>query len=249
MNKIVVFLSIILFVLLFNPFVFAQESPSDQASIEKGKKNEYTGKSATAKDSAKMANDHILISQLMLKWGRARDQSMWESLLDTFHPEGTIEVSWFKGPFDGFVQASKKMAENKSKVKHMIGLPIVSINGNRAVSETSIVIMARGRTGPVDIDITSYARFYDLLENRGDGWRILKRVTIYEKDRIDSVGPSFLFWVGSLFINFDKYPSAYKHLAYGLEKSGYSIVEDLAVDGTVKVAKIYQQGQEWLDYK
>jgi hypothetical protein len=82
------------------------------------------------------------------------------------------------------------------------------------------------------------------LENRGDGWRILKRVTIYEKDRIDSVEPSFLFWLGSLFTNFDKYSSAYKHLAYGLEKSGFTIVDNLAVHGSIRVAKLYEEGQK-----
>lgn len=193
-----------------------------------------------------MIQDQIEITQLILKWGCFRDQGLWQELLSTFHTEGTIEVSWYKGCFDGFVTASKEMAKNKNFSKHLIYPPALKINGDKATSETNVIIMARGKTGPLEVDITSYARFYDLVEKRDGIWRVLKRSTIYEKDRIDSVRPSFLFWIGSLMMNFKKYPAAYRYLAFGLEKQGYKIIPDIPIDGSSEANQIYEKGEKWL---
>lgn len=187
------------------------------------------------------------IEQLILRWGHLRDNGSWDELSELFHNEGTIEVTWYKGNFKGFMSASDEMKKKGGQSKHLISTPIVDIKGDRAISETNIIIMVRAKTNGLEVDVTTYARFYDLLEKRNGVWRILKRITIYEKDRMDSVQPSLLFWFGSLFMNLKKFPEAYKYLAFVLDKNGYSIMPNIPVHDSDEVKIIYSEGKEWLN--
>ena len=50
------------------------------------------------------AADKIACAEVIQAWGFARDQARWADLLDTFHPDGRIHVSWFLGAFPDFVE-------------------------------------------------------------------------------------------------------------------------------------------------
>jgi len=130
--------------------------------------------------------------------------------------------------------------------KHFVGTPFVRINDCRAVSEVNVMISIRIDRGNIDMDMTSYIRFYDLLEKRNGSWRIVRRTAIYEKDRVDSVQPSFLFWFVSLFINARKYPKPYRYLGYSMEKGGYKIVKNIVEDNSEGLKLLYRAGDAWL---
>jgi hypothetical protein len=176
-----------------------------------------------------------------------RDQGRWEDLRNLFQPKGTISVTWYSGPIDGFIEASKKMAsDSSSQSKHWIGTPRVTVCGERALSETDVTIMARATVKTVELDITSYARFFDRFERGADGaWRILSRTAIYEKDRIDPVAPSILFSLFYRFAGFDKYPAQYRHLAFGLEKNGYKLADGIIVTNSPEEAALKQSAMAW----
>jgi len=197
-------------------------------------------------DTSENVSDREAISELINSWVYHRDHGNWDQLRATFWPEGTISFSWFDGPFEQFVDASKEMAEKGSKVKHMVDQPFIKIKGNRAVSEANVTLLGRGVTGPLEIDLTTYLRFYDLLEKREGKWRISKRTAIYEKDRMDCVQPSLLFWIASLFINLKKYPKACRYLGFSLEKAGYEMVSDIVVDPSDELKRLYKDGAAWL---
>ena len=120
------------------------------------------------------------------------------------------------------------------------------MNAKRAVSEANVTLFIRGGNGPFELDITTYARFYDLIEKRDRVWRILKRTAIYEKDRMDSVRPSFLFWIASLFINVKKYPKACQFTGLALEKAGYEFKRNIVEDKSQELELLYKEGDEWL---
>jgi hypothetical protein len=191
-------------------------------------------------------SDREATSELINVWAYHRDRGNWEQLRDTFWPEGTISLSWFNGPFEQFVNSSMEMAEKGSQVKHMVNQPFIKINDNRAVSEANVTLLARASTGRLEIDLTTYARFYDLLENREGVWRIFKRTAIYEKDRMDCVRPSLLFWIASLFINLKKYPKACRFTQFALEKAGYEVANNIVVDPSDELKRLYKEGNEWL---
>ena len=191
-------------------------------------------------------SDREAISELINAWVYHRDRGNWDELRDTFWTEGTISFSWFDGPFEQFVDAIKEMAEKGIQAKHIVAQPFIKINGDRAVSEADITLSARGGIGPLEIDLTTYGRFYDLLEKREGEWRILKRTAIYEKDRMDCVQPSFLFWIANFFINLKKYPKACRHTAFALEKAGYEVAKNIVEDPSEELKLLYKKGDDWL---
>jgi hypothetical protein len=191
-------------------------------------------------------SDREAISELINAWAYHRDRGNWEQLKDIFWPKGTISLSWFDGPFEQFVNSSRELAEKGTQAKHIVAQPFIKINDNRAVSETNVTVLVRASTGPLEIDLTTYGRFYDLLEKREGVWRILKRTAIYEKDRMDSVKPSLLFWIASLFINLKKYPKACRFLVFSLEKAGYEMANNIVEDPSDELKRLYKDGDDWL---
>lgn len=176
-----------------------------------------------------------------------RDTARWDELRDLFHKDATISISWFDGDLDSFVDRSRQMVENGSPpTKHWISTPRITICGNRALSEADVKIMVRSYAGPIELDLTSYTRFYDQFELSEDGkWRIHKRTGIYEKDRLDPVGPSFLFWTVYLFMPLGKYPKELRHLAFGLERSGLSVAPNVITSGSENEKILKQKAWEW----
>lgn len=176
-----------------------------------------------------------------------RDQSRWEDLRSTFAADGVISVSWYSGHIDGFISASQAMAsKGRAATKHLIGTPRVSTHASRALAETDVVIMIRAQAGPIDVDITSHARFFDRLIVEGGQWKILSRKAIYEKDRIDPVRPSLLFWLAGFFISYKGFPPALRHLAMGLQRAGYPLVNDVIAAGSDSEAKLKGDALAWL---
>jgi len=191
-------------------------------------------------------SDREAISELINVWAYHRDRGNWEQLRDTFWPDGTISLSWFDGPFEQFVNSSREMAEKGSQAKHIVSQPFVKVNGNRAVSEANFILLARSSNGPLEIDLTTYARFYDLLEKREGSWRIFKRTAIYESDRMDPVQPSLMFWIVCMFTNFKKYPKACRFLGFALEKAGYELAQNIIEDNSKELDLLYKNGDDWL---
>lgn len=191
------------------------------------------------------------IADLLNRWAYFRDHGMWDQLRTTFWREGMISISWFDGPFEEFVDECIKMDEKDTSklLKHVIATPFIKTNGTRAVSEVNVIIYNRSSIRSLDVDMTSFIRFYDMLEKRNDSWRIVKRTAIYEKDRIDTVQPSFLFWFASLFIDYEKYPKPYRYLGYGLEKSGYKLSKNIIVNNSEGSKLLYKAGDAWLESK
>src|SRR3989344_3654876 len=93
------------------------------------------------------------IAELVNNWGFYRDQERWEELSSVFHPGGTISISWYDGPHEGFVEASKMIASRGGAVlKHQFGVPSIQVAGTRAASEVNVAIMVRNTVpfGTVD---------------------------------------------------------------------------------------------------
>ena len=76
-----------------------------------------------------------------------------------------------------------------------------------------MAILVRQTIDGVAIDLTSYGRFLDRIENRAGGWRIVERATLYEKDRLDPVEPSAAFDALMAKADAAKYPAPYRYMA------------------------------------
>jgi len=193
-------------------------------------------------------SDRLDCMDLIQAWALYRDQGRWAELLDTFHPDGTIAVTWFKGAFPDFVEASKRAAAgSKSLSKHQIGWPLVTLRGDRAMAETSIAIHGRATLDSVLVDNVSYGRFLDRLERRAGRWRIAERIAIYEKDRLDPVVPGEAFDRFMTETDFSIYPEAYRFIGHRLVSAGRKLVSPIIVNASPEAEALYRRYRDWLE--
>ena len=193
------------------------------------------------------AEDIARIQQTVLDFV-ARDQGRWDELLDQFHADGRIQVSWFRGPFTQFVQASRAMAARSTAAgKHCMGTPRVRVAHDRAVADTDVVIMLRFPLAGQEVDMASHARFHDWFERRDGVWRVVRRVCIYERDRLDPVGDPAGFAPVRASLDLAAQPPPYRHLAGALKALGAPVLAGQVCAGTEAEAGIFESDRGWLD--
>ena len=184
--------------------------------------------------------DRRAIDDLMTGWMR-RDLAQWDSMRELFHPDGVIEITWFRGLFTDFVDASARMGASDLRTKHVITAPVVTFRGDRAVAETNAIVVAEN--GKLALGCQSHNRFYDRIEKRDGTWKIVDRRSIYDMG-------SFTFPRGIVDIDADtvaKYPPEYAALAYLLDKSGFPVTGVFATKGSDLETDIKQSAQLWLE--
>jgi len=187
----------------------------------------------------------IEIAELINSWTFFRDQERWSDLANTFADDGTISISWFDGPHKAFVAASQKLAAYKNNlVKHQLGVPFIKVNGNRALSEVNVNIMARTKTPAGEVDIVSSARFIDQVEKRDGQWKLVRRTAVYEKDRADPVDRPVL--PDAYFQGLEQFPVEVRFLAAALKKAGADLSKNIVLDKSPAAEKVYSDGAAWL---
>jgi len=183
--------------------------------------------------------DRLQILDLMNGWMH-RDLGEWDKLKDLFHPDGTIEITWFNGLGFDFVEASKGMGASDFHNKHLIGTPTVTFNNDKAIVETNAMIL--GENVRLDIACCTHNRFWDRVEKRDGRWKISNRVAIYDMS-------AFQFPIKNYEVDDDivkKYPREYAALAYCLELSGFPIKSVQATKGSSLEKQIKAEGLKWL---
>src|SRR5882762_8145067 len=102
-----------------------------------------TTTNAPAQELSGLTNleDRQSIADLMTGWIH-RDLAEWDQLRELFHPDGTIEISWFEGLASDFVEGSMRMGQSDVRTKHFISAPLVTFKGNKAIAETNAVVIA-----------------------------------------------------------------------------------------------------------
>jgi hypothetical protein len=191
------------------------------------------------------AADKAACAELVQAWGFARDQGRWADLLDIFHPDGRIHVSWFMGAYMDFVERCRQN-HGRTRSKHLLWPARVQVNGARALSECNVAILVRQAMGGIDVDLTSYARFVDRLERRDGRWRIAERVTVYEQDRLDPVTPSPAFDVLMQTVDSARFPAAYRYMGFRVEAAGRALAEPVHYDGRAETEALKMQNAQWL---
>ncbi|MFU0919533.1 nuclear transport factor 2 family protein [Kluyvera sichuanensis] len=186
-------------------------------------------------------NDRQQLNDLVNGWIH-RDLGEWAQLRDLFHPDGTIEITWFEGLASDFVDGSMRMGASDLRTKHLITLPRITFNadGNKATLETNAVIIAENVK--LNIGCECHNRFFDLAEKRDGVWKLFHRQSIYDMG-------TFTFpqgWVEIAQKDVVRYPREYAPLAYLLEKSGFPLGRVFATRGSELEAKMKAEGQRWL---
>ncbi len=194
------------------------------------------------------AADKFAIAELIQAWGVYRDQGKWTELRGTFTPDGHISISWFRGPFEQFVERCRaNLAAGHAWSRHHLFTPSIKIDSDRAVAETPVIIRVRQKFNGVEVDLTSYSRFLDRLVRQAGGWHIAERAAIYERDRLDPVEPSPAFDALFEAAKTAQYPEQYRYMAFRLAHSeGRTLAPVIYRDGGAETTDLYARFSGWL---
>jgi hypothetical protein len=190
--------------------------------------------------------DKYACAELIQSWGLFRDQRRWAELLATFTPDGTIAVSWFRGPFADFVERCRTREAQVGRAKHLIQPSLVRVCGDHAVAETSVVILVRQDIEGIATDLTAHARFLDRLVKQGSTWQIAERSAIYERDRLDPVEPSLAFAAMIERADSARYPAPYRYMAFRIAAAGGTLAMPILCDGMAETDALRTRYATWL---
>ncbi|HEX3505068.1 MAG TPA: nuclear transport factor 2 family protein [Xanthobacteraceae bacterium] len=192
--------------------------------------------------------DKLAIAELINAWGLYRDQGKWKELRGTFTHDGHIAVSWFRGPFEQFVERCRAShGSGHIWSRHHLFAPLVQIDKDRAVAETSVIIRVRQKFEGVEVDLTSCSRFLDRIERHGGAWLIAERAAIYERDRLDPVEPSPAFDALFEAAETSHYPEQYRYMAFRIAHAeGRALAAVVYRDGGPETADLYTRFSAWL---
>ncbi|MDM0036864.1 nuclear transport factor 2 family protein [Variovorax sp. J22P271] len=195
------------------------------------------------RDALRLLIARAEIARVAQDWGLARDAGRWNELQALFTPDAVMHTTWFVGSASEFIERSREAAKAGARVQHFIGTSSIEIHGDRAIAETRMILTVRGKLQGLEVDVTCQGRFYDFLSN-ANGWRIQRRVPIYERDRMDPLAPGAVLDLDPERLA--RYPEGYRHLAYLQTTGGARIGTDLPTPHSDALARLCAEGSAWL---
>lgn len=190
--------------------------------------------------------DITAISQLILRERESRDLGQWEQMLDCFHADSIVRISWFNGSGPDFVKGSIDMAKRGMLARHRMAPVLVTLNGNRAVASIAGIIDIPTVIDGVELNLSAYSRFIYRTEKRAGKWRISGFDCIYLRDEFT---PVILGQTVSIDPEEMKaFRPSYRNLSYSLSKTGYEVNSELAgEDRPETVEKLMKEINQWID--
>jgi len=191
------------------------------------------------------ANDITAITQLVVRERDSRDMGFWNRMLDCFHPDALIDISWIRGNAQAFVEGSKDMAARGMKATHRLGPILVTLNGDRAVATLGGIIDI-----PTELDgrrfmLSAYGQFLYMVERRSGEWRLLSFEAIYQRDELVPVVMGDTVQMPQDL--FQRFRASYRNLSWSLHLKGYDVNMNLpGTDRPETVRAIYERLYGWL---
>jgi hypothetical protein len=195
-------------------------------------------------DLSSLIDEKLAIREVIENWALWRDAGDWERFATVWHDDGWMTATWFQGPASKFIEVSRAGFERGVSILHFLGGFTCDIAGNRAIAQTKMTINQRAQVDEVEVDVVCTGRFYDFLEKRVEGWGIVRRQPIYEKDRLDPVDPSARLTLDRALLA--QFPDGYRHLGYLQSKNGFTVKRNLPGLRGQAVDTLYAEGRAWL---
>lgn len=189
--------------------------------------------------------DRLAIREVVETWAVARDSGDWDTFRGTWHDDGYMMATWFQGPADEFIAASRDGWDHGVSILHFLGGSRVTVAGTRAIAQTKMTIMQRAVVHDVLCDVACVGRFYDFFEARDGRWAIVLRQPTYEKDRLDPVDPAAALTLDPELLS--QFPVGYQHLGYLQAQLGFAVKPDMPGLRGPEVERLYASGRAWLD--
>ena len=188
--------------------------------------------------------ERLEIAELVQSWALYRDTGDWDKLRQTVHADGTMTATWFHGTFEAFISAIQDAWRKGSSSQHFQGGTVVEVLGTKAIAQTRMAILVRGKLEDVSVDVNCLGVFYDRVEKRNGEWRIAKRNVIYDKDTLTPVHAGDAIQLSSERLL--RFPEGYRHLAYLQSFNGGNVNSELPTARSEASVKLKLETQLWL---
>lgn len=202
----------------------------------------YKGRTA---EQINEALDKFEVEKLYHRLRQARDMSDWPELVSCYQPDAIIDISWFKGTAAEFAKASVGMAE-KLQSFHEVFPGVVKLNGNRAISQTMVVIHLISELDGCEVDCVGYCYGRYRIERRTDEWLVAAGTSIYIYDTLIPTDPNRVPKLDQTKLA--SYRPSYRYISYMLEKRGLPHRNDRAgMDKPETVKALIAADLDWLN--
>jgi len=191
--------------------------------------------------------ERLEIAELVQSWALYRDAGDWDKLKETVHADGIMTATWFQGSFEAFISAMQDAWRKGSSSQHFQGGTVVEVLGTKAIAQTRMAILVRGKLEDVSVDVNCLGIFYDRVEKRDGQWRIAKRNVIYDKDTLTPVHVGDAIQLSSERLL--RFPEGYRHLAYRQSFNGGNVNPELPTARSEASVKLKLETQQWLRSK
>lgn len=189
--------------------------------------------------------DKAGIAEVVQTERAARDQAQWARMLDTYHADSVVDLSWFHGSGPEFVAASRRMFEAGRHSAHQMGATLVTLRGDRALAHTPCAVTARTHLDGVEVEVTTHSRLHERAERRDGVWRIARMGIIYLRDGLAVVNPSERVALDAAKLA--AYRPTYRFLSYLLAHVGQQPRLDLpGIDRPETVQPLLDSDDAWL---
>ena len=123
-----------------------------------------------------------MIRDRMSRYSRGIDRCDAELLRTVFWPEATVECAdGYSGSASGLIDWAVPSLSQLDQTMHLLGNIFIELEGDRAFVETYAQCFHRipdPSNGAKDVVIA--LRYVDLFERRGEEWRIIERVMLFD---------------------------------------------------------------------
>ncbi|OTP78524.1 nuclear transport factor 2 family protein [Caballeronia sordidicola] len=190
----------------------------------------------------------VAINDLIVRERAVRDACQWSEMGALYHPDSTIDISWFKGSGAQFTAATEKMAAGPLYTFHQMGSSVITLHGNRALVDSNCTVHGFTVLDGVEVDLISYSRLMWRAQRSDSNWLIAGLRALSVRDVLAPVNPLQLPQLDSQALAALR-PS-YRFIAYLASKAGHPVRNDLpGVDKPETVAVLQTGEQQWLGQK
>ncbi|KAG5947908.1 hypothetical protein E4U53_006369 [Claviceps sorghi] len=194
------------------------------------------------------------IARLLKKERFYRDTARWQLCRSAFHPDASktyINVTWYQGQVDDFLNRSASMHKDRVNVIHSSLDPVgITVQGSRATSEAFCTATSEIIIDGVGYELASHMRLLNRLEKSQAGrWHILSLEAIYVRDRLVNELPGTQVTLRpDLVKEAEEYPGPYRRLALVMLHRGMKPRRDLPHEADQRgVRLLLEANQAFLD--
>jgi hypothetical protein len=129
----------------------------------------------------------------------------------------------------------------------MTGNHWIRVAGNRAISESDLILYQRRVIDGIELDFTTWSRRLHMFEKRDGDWKIWWRTNVYEKDRMDPLKPADIPAGFYESMDLAKFPKQIRYHCWRNDMAGYPPAKTICVKGSPREQEVRDEVSKWME--